>query len=107
MLSVFLLFDEAIVEHIPSDGDTYVYVAGLGAIVVQVDADDECRYAAYDGELFQVGDGRELSAIVCLAGFVGEDGLDGHEGIGFESCLQVRAYLIYRSESACDVLVGS
>ena len=103
----FLLFDEAIIEHIPSDGDAYVDVARLGAIMVQVGADDECRYAAHDGEFFQMGEGRELPAIVCLARFVGEDGSDRHEGIGFESRLQVGVYLIYRSKSACDVLVGT
>ena len=87
LLVVSLLLDEAVVEHIPSDGDTYVYVAGLGAIVAQIGADDEGRYAAYDGELFQMGEGRELSAIVCLARFVGEDRLYRYECVGFESCL--------------------
>ena len=49
-----LLFDESVVEHVPSDRNTATHATRLRTIVTQVGAHDKCGEASYERQLFDV-----------------------------------------------------
>ena len=53
-ISEWLLFDKAIVEHIPSERDTCTNISGERTVMREVGTYDKCRESADDGELLDV-----------------------------------------------------